>query len=59
MVMMLPGVAYVYYGQEIGMVGSRIREEQRVDKHQDDFTQQTRDIARQPMQWDDSINAGT
>lgn len=58
MVMTLPGVAYIYYGQEIGMAGSRIRDDQQVDKFVDDFTKKPRDSARLPMQWDDSLNAG-
>ncbi|KAL6958154.1 Alpha amylase, catalytic domain [Sarracenia purpurea var. burkii] len=58
MVMLLPGVAYIYYGQEIGMIGARIRKDQQRDTNPDDFTQSTRDSSRLPMQWDDSFNAG-
>ena len=58
MVMLLPGVAYTYYGQEIGMIGARIRDDQKRDSNPDDFTKTTRDSCRLPMQWDDSFNAG-
>lgn len=51
MVMTLPGVACIYYGQEIGMTDSRVRPDQIHD-----FI--GRDPARAPMQWDDSMNAG-
>ena len=58
MVMLLPGVAYIYYGQEIGTIGARIRKDQFKDTVPDDFTRTFRDGSRLPMQWDDSLNAG-
>lgn len=58
MVMMLPGMAYIYYGQEIGITGAKIRQDQVVNEFPDDFTHVNRDFFRQPMSWDDSINAG-
>ena len=58
MVMLLPGVAYFYYGQEIGVTGSRIPSDTMINKYADDFTQTSRDSFRLPMQWDDSLNAG-
>ncbi|XP_065222683.1 alpha-glucosidase-like [Planococcus citri] len=58
MVMMLPGVAYLYYGQEIGLSGSKIRPDQIVNKFEDEFTKTGRDSSRQPMLWDDTLNAG-
>lgn len=50
-VMMLPGVACIYYGQEIGLINTNPRS----DQIRDFFG---RDRVRAPMQWDDSINAG-
>ncbi|XP_065203778.1 maltase A3-like [Planococcus citri] len=58
MVMLLPGVAYHYYGQEIAMTGCEVREDQHIDTHLDTYTKTLRDAARTPMQWDDSLNAG-
>ncbi|XP_065224229.1 maltase 1-like [Planococcus citri] len=58
MTMLLPGVAYLYYGQEIGVTGSHIRSDLAVNKYADDFTQSSRDSYRLPMQWDDSLNSG-
>lgn len=57
-IMMLPGVACVYYGQEIGMVNNHIRDDQRRDPNYDVNTGITRDSERLPMQWDNSTNAG-
>ncbi len=54
--MTLPGVPCIYYGQEIGMTGNFLRPDQITD-----FTidmSPPRDPSRQPMQWDDTINAG-
>ena len=45
MVLLLPGVAYIYYGQELGLTGWHFP-----DRNVDSF--------RLPMQWDDSKNAG-
>lgn len=56
--MMLPGVACIYYGQEIGMVDSPVRPDQRRDHHHDPVTFQSRDGTRTPMQWDNSLNSG-
>jgi len=50
-IMTLPGVACIYYGQEIGMTDTRLRP----DQLRDFFY---RDPGRTPMQWDDSANAG-
>ncbi|XP_065220879.1 alpha-glucosidase-like [Planococcus citri] len=58
LVMMLPGFAYIYYGQEIGATGSKIRSDQILNKIDDFFTQGKRDFSKLPMAWDDSLNAG-
>ncbi|XP_065225005.1 alpha-glucosidase-like isoform X2 [Planococcus citri] len=58
MVLTLPGMAYLYYGQEIGVTGSKIRPDQEVNKFPDDFTKVSRDYFRHPMAWDDSLNGG-
>lgn len=53
LIMMLPGVVYLYYGQEIGMTNGLVRPDQIKDN-----TLLSRDFERCPMQWDDTINAG-
>ncbi|XP_065224683.1 maltase 1-like [Planococcus citri] len=57
-IMMLPGVACVYYGQEIGMTNSHVRKDQRKDENNDGATGASRDGERLPMQWDDTMNSG-
>lgn len=56
MVLTLPGMAFLYYGEEIGMTDVSIAQ----DQVQDPFTLpgQGRDPERTPMQWDDQTNAG-
>nr|XP_018898882.1 PREDICTED: alpha-glucosidase-like [Bemisia tabaci] len=51
--LLLPGVASVYYGQEIGMKDTKLRPDQKREIKIDN-----RGACRGPMQWDDSINAG-
>jgi len=41
----LPGVPFIYYGEEIGMMGKRTRPDTDAER-------------RTPMQWDDSANGG-
>nr|XP_018902898.1 PREDICTED: alpha-glucosidase-like [Bemisia tabaci] len=59
--LLLPGVAGIYYGEEIRMKDIYIRPDQKKDfvftfhPTQAHFT---RDVCRGPMQWDDSLNAG-
>lgn len=57
-IMMLPGVACIYYGQEIGMMNNLVRIDQRKDANNDGNTGAARDGERLPMQWDDTMNAG-
>lgn len=59
LVMMLPGVACLYYGQEIGMINGPIRPDQVHDPfHDGTDLKRPRDPSRTPMQWDDTLNAG-
>lgn len=60
---MLPGVAMVYYGQEIGMMESKIRAaETRIPNsnyvHKWSNEGVAEDQSRLPMQWDNTMNAG-
>ncbi|KAK7585968.1 hypothetical protein V9T40_000147 [Parthenolecanium corni] len=58
-ILTLPGVACVYYGQEIGMVDHLVRPDQIKDPNNDALMPpHTRDPERLPMQWDDSLNSG-
>ncbi|XP_011497232.1 PREDICTED: maltase 1-like [Ceratosolen solmsi marchali] len=64
LVMILPGVACIYYGEEIAMVDNYdITWEQIYDPrarklNAQSFSTSARDFFRAPYQWDDSINAG-
>lgn len=50
MSLLLPGVGITYYGDEIGMENTMVRD--------DESTDTFRNGQRTPMQWDDSTNAG-
>lgn len=51
---MLPGIACMYYGEEIGMTAPLIDEKKKKDRY--GFID--RDAQRTPMQWDDTLHAG-
>ncbi|XKL69527.1 hypothetical protein PGB90_007296 [Kerria lacca] len=59
-IMMLPGILYVYYGQEIGIPNGLLRFDQIKDKLGGVAKRKyiTRDYERCPMQWDDTMSAG-
>ena len=57
------GTPFLYYGQEIGMVDNEDIPEDKIKdrvvvKTDTDETPPTRDSARTPMQWDNSVHAG-
>jgi len=57
----LRSVPLLYYGEELGMSGGRLRREDLVDplsKKTWPLRKYRRDLARTPMQWDGSLNAG-
>lgn len=56
MLLSLPGMPFIYYGEELGMTDVTVPPEQRKDPWRDD--NMSRDPARTPMQWDSSLNAG-
>lgn len=58
-ILTLPGIACIYYGQEIGLMGYPLRFDQIRDPNNDGHdVRQTRDAERLPMQWDSSKNGG-
>lgn len=57
-IMLLPGVPGIYYGQEICMVDGLVRTDQEKDTVGLPGTSRTRDLPRTPMQWDNTLNAG-
>ncbi|XP_059470158.1 maltase 1-like isoform X2 [Neocloeon triangulifer] len=61
--LLLPGVAFTYYGEEIGMEDVNLTWDQTVDPAGrnagiDNFLKASRDPARSPMQWNINKNAG-
>ena len=56
MLMTLPGMPFIYYGDEIGLADVPIPSDKQKDPMR--FEGYDRDRARTPMQWDDSMNAG-
>lgn len=52
----LPGIPFIYYGDEIGMLDTKIKP----NEYKDPFARdgKTRDPERTPMQWDASTHAG-
>lgn len=56
-IMTLPGVAFIYYGQEIGLIDAKLKPDS--DFPNDVFDLREKQLrARHPMQWNDSPNAG-
>ena len=61
LLMTLRGTPFLYYGEEIGMTGGRLRRKDLVDplsRKTWPFRRFRRDLARTPMQWDGSPNGG-
>ena len=63
LVMLLPGTAITYNGEEIGMCDFPIRWDQTVDplglsRGEEEYELVSRDPARTPFQWNDDKNAG-
>ncbi|XP_055540588.1 maltase 2-like [Wyeomyia smithii] len=62
--LLLPGIAVVYYGEEIGMVDNRAitfndtKDPQAINTSPETYQLYTRDPVRTPFQWDDSDYAG-
>ncbi|NTV91412.1 MAG: alpha-glucosidase [Clostridiales bacterium] len=57
----LKGTPFIYYGEEIGMTGGKLAKKDMVDplsKKTWPLKRFCRDLARTPMQWDASWNAG-
>lgn len=63
LVMLLPGTAITYNGEEIGMSNGYIRWDQTIDPAginvgPKEYEKYSRDGCRTPFQWDDSVSAG-
>lgn len=54
----LPGIALVYYGDEIGMSDIDVKPEDTQDPFGKRHPEYSRDGCRSPMQWDNSVNSG-
>lgn len=54
----LPGVPTIYYGDELGMQDFNVPEHQKADNFLDNGGMGGRDPERTPMRWDNSENAG-
>lgn len=56
----LPGIDVTYYGSEIGMENTYVRNNEIQDSYDSGGHRniKSRDFARTPMQWNDDINAG-
>ncbi|MGE5804378.1 MAG: alpha-amylase family glycosyl hydrolase [Ignavibacteria bacterium] len=58
MLLTLRGTPFLYYGEELGMQDTVIPKEEIQDPFGKNYTQLGRDPERNPMQWNDSANAG-
>jgi alpha-glucosidase len=61
LLMTLRGTPFLYYGEELGMTGGRLKRKDRRDPlsiRTWPLRRFCRDMARTPMQWDDSKNSG-
>lgn len=63
LIALLPGVLVTYNGEEIGQENGEVSYEQckdpsACDLGEDYFNTHSRDFARTPIQWDDTVNAG-
>lgn len=61
LLMSLKGTPFVYYGEEIGMTGGKLKRKDLQDPcsiHTWPIKKYCRDLARTPMQWDNSLFAG-
>ena len=63
LVQLLPGIAVTYYGEEIGMEDTWLTWEETRDPQgrnagSADYEKRSRDPARSPFQWDDTVAAG-
>jgi alpha-glucosidase len=61
LLMTLRGTPFIYYGEEIGMTGGKLKKSQMKDPLSIKawpLKRLCRDLARTPMQWDDSKNSG-
>lgn len=54
----LPGIALIYYGDEIGMTDIEVDQKDMQDPFGKRYPEYGRDGCRSPMQWDDSPHAG-
>jgi Glycosidases len=60
LLMTLKGTPFIYYGEEIGMTGGKLRRKEMADPlsiRTWPLKRFCRDLARTPMQWDDTENA--
>lgn len=64
LILLLPGVAVIYNGDEIGMEDTVLSWEDTKDNEacnagKDNYLSKSRDYERTPFQWDNTTSAGT